>query len=92
MVQLLPFITSASASFCRAAALGLAYEIARKVRMRYVWLQAEESVEREVKRRELNPRLVVLVTKHTRRVRRSTAYFALVRISGESLARNQFTK
>lgn len=92
MVQLLLFITSASASFCRAAALEVACETARKVRMRYVRLRTEESVGREIKRQELNPRLVVLVTKHARRVRRSRAYSALVGISGESLARNRFTK
>lgn len=61
MVLLLPFTTSARASFCRTAALGVACEIARKVRMRYVRLQAKERVGREIKPQELNLRLVVLV-------------------------------
>lgn len=61
MVQLLPFTTGACASFCRAAALGVSREIARKVRMRYVGLQAKERVGREIKPQELKLRLVVLV-------------------------------
>lgn len=57
MEQLLPFISSTSASFC-GAALGAAFEIARKVPMRSLWSQAEEGVEREIKCRELNLRFV----------------------------------
>lgn len=66
MAQILPFITGVSARKQQSSSSGVAYEIARKVRVRYARLQAEERAEREIKRQELNLRLVVLVTKHTR--------------------------